>query len=73
MAIQRLELAMRKASALSAERQEAIAALVLEEIASEERWDAQFAGSPDKLAALADEALAEDARGETRSLDDLIS
>ena len=73
MAIRQLKQAMAKASTLTAERQAAIAALVLEEIASEDRWDAQFAGSQDKLAALADEALAEESRGETRPLDDLIS
>ena len=73
MAIQQLEAAMAKARALPAERQEALAALILEEIASEDRWDVQFAGSQSALAALADEALEEDARGETRPLDESIS
>jgi hypothetical protein len=73
MAVRQLEIAMAKASALAAERQVALAALILEEIASEDHWDARFAGSQEKLAAMADEALAEDSRGETLPLDDTIS
>ena len=58
-------------SARSAERQseqDALAALVLEELASEERWSASFAESQDLLASLADEALAEHAAGQTKPL-----
>lgn len=69
MSVQQLEIAVAKARALSAERQEALAALMLEEMASEDRWDAQFAGSADKLAALADAALEEDSRGERAAAD----
>lgn len=49
--------------------QEAIAAVILEEIASDERWQSAFARSADKLAALADEALAEYRAGKTKPLD----
>ena len=45
--------------------QEALAALVLEELASERRWSETFAGSQDKLAALANEALEEFHKGQT--------
>jgi hypothetical protein len=54
-----LEKAIEKASALPKAEQEAIGALILEEIASESRWNAQFASSQDVLARLANEALSE--------------
>ena len=60
-----LEKAVEQASALPKAKQEAIGALILEEIASESRWDAQFAGSQDALAKLAGEALAEFNEGKT--------
>ncbi len=58
-----------KLAKLPAERQNEIAALLLAELEADERWDELFAKSQDKLEALADEALDEDARGETRPLD----
>jgi hypothetical protein len=60
-----LEKAIQRAAQLSRQEQEAIGALILEEIASESRWDAQFAGSQDPLARLAEEALAEFNEGKT--------
>jgi len=54
-----LEKAIQRASKLSDQEQEAIGALILEEISAESRWDVQFAESQDKLARLADEALTE--------------
>lgn len=54
-----LEKAFDEASKLPTEEQEAIAALILEEIRSEHQWDKAFADSKDELARLADEALAE--------------
>jgi hypothetical protein len=60
-----LEKAFERASVLPKQDQEAIGALILEEIASEARWDAQFAGSQDALARLADEAVAEFNEGKT--------
>ena len=66
-----LEKAFAEASRLPTTEQDAVAALILEELASERRWAEAFAKSQDKLAALADEALAEDDRGETEPLDKL--
>jgi hypothetical protein len=60
-----LEKAIEKASALSKADQEAIGALILEEIASESRWNAQFTVSQDALAHLANEALSEFNEGKT--------
>lgn len=61
-----LERAIQQISKLSEREQEAVATLILEEIASEKRWDAQFAASQDALARLADEAVAEFNEGKTR-------
>ncbi|HTV39626.1 MAG TPA: hypothetical protein VMF08_03550 [Candidatus Sulfotelmatobacter sp.] len=60
-----LEKAIEKASALPEADQEAIGALILEEIASESRWNAQFASSQDALARLGNEALSEFDEGKT--------
>ncbi len=54
---------------LSESDQEAIASLILEELASEERWQRAFARSADGLAKLAAEALAEYRAGKTQALD----
>jgi len=43
-----------------------MAAIVLEELASEKRWAASFAKSQDLLAKLAGDALAEHASGRTK-------
>jgi hypothetical protein len=64
-----LEKAIEKASALPKADQEAIGALILEEIASESRWNAQFAASQDALARLASEALSEFNEGKTLPFD----
>ena len=64
-----LEEAFAEASKLSASEQEALGAWILEEIASERRWDRSFDGSADILAKWADEALAEHRQGETLPLD----
>ncbi len=45
-----------------------MAAIVLEELASEQRWAESFARSQDKLAKLAEEALAEYKAGRTKPL-----
>jgi hypothetical protein len=60
-----LEKAFRQASALPKQEKEAIGALILEEIASKSRWDAQFADSQDALARLAEEAVSEFNEGKT--------
>jgi hypothetical protein len=66
-----LQQAFQIASALPREQQDSLAAILIEEMASDERWHTSFAHSQDALAKLAAEALAEDARGETRDLDEL--
>jgi hypothetical protein len=60
-----------KLSKLSPERQDEFAAWLLAEMEDEARWDKSFAESQDALAKLADEALEEHKRGETRPLEDL--
>jgi len=64
-----LEKAFSEASKLPESDQDALARLLLDELASEQRWSSLFAGSQDLLARLADEALAEHHRGETEELD----
>lgn len=68
-----LEKAFSAASRLSADEQDALGNWILEELASERRWDDAFAGSQDKLERMADEALAEFRAGKSRKLnpDDL--
>ncbi len=60
-----------KLSKLSPERQDELAAWLLAEMEDEARWDKSFAESQDALAKLADEALEEFRRGETRPLEKL--
>ncbi len=52
-----LQQAFEKAAALPQEEQDTLAAILLEEIASEERWRQSFARSQDALSKLAAEAL----------------
>ena len=63
-----LEQAISQAAALPDERQDALAALLLEEIEDETRWDAAFARSQETLATLAAEAMDEHRAGETEDL-----
>ncbi len=65
---QLLEKAFSFASKLSEPDQDAIAAVVLDELASEERWSAAFAKSQDALSSLAAEAFAEFKQGKTSPL-----
>ena len=65
----KLEQALAEVSKLSQAEQDALAELILHEIASERRWDEAFAASADALAQLADEALAEHRAGQTELLD----
>lgn len=67
-----LERAFTKASKLPVEQQNVIASLLLREMESEERWTEVLAQSQDKLAMLADEALAEFERGETEPLEEAL-
>ena len=61
-----LEKAVSKASALPEEQQDALAQILLDEMADEARWDASFARSQDLLAGMAAEAMEEYRAGETR-------
>ena len=66
---QLLELAFTEASKLPESEQNSFASLLLAELDSDRRWSQAFASSPDKLEALADEALREFEAGETLPLD----
>ena len=64
-----LQRAFTEASKLPEAEQDAFASLLLAELESERRWAQTFASSHEKLATLADEALAEFESGETLPLD----
>ncbi len=63
-----LEEAFAEASKLPEAEQQALAAWILEELASERRWQEALAGSADPLAQLADEALVEHREHRTEAL-----
>ncbi len=64
-----LDRVVEKARRLPDPEQDAIAALILEELEDEVRWGKAFAGSQDALAKLAQDAMEEDRAGKTRELD----
>ena len=64
-----LEQAIAKLKNLPANEQDVIAAMILEELENERCWDETFARSPDLLAFLAIEAMAEYRAGKTQELD----
>jgi hypothetical protein len=64
-----LEKAVAQAKALSEEQQDAIAALIVDEIEDETRWDTAFAQSPDLLERLAAEATETERLGLAEELD----
>jgi len=66
---QLLETALERVRQLPQEGQDAIAAIILEELEDETRWQAAFARSQDTLAELGREALAEHRAGLSRPLD----
>ncbi|HZO88970.1 MAG TPA: hypothetical protein VFB38_11585 [Chthonomonadaceae bacterium] len=66
---QLLEKAYAEIARLSDQDQDAIAAIILEELASEERWQQAFASSSEVLSKLAKEALAEHHAGKTLPLE----
>ena len=63
-----LEKALEEAAKLPAAEQDAVATILLEEMASEQRWARSFAKSRDRLAKLAAEATAEYKAGRTKPL-----
>lgn len=65
-----LKEAFDKAAQLPPEEQDALAALLLEEMASEKRWEEAFARSQDQLSKMAKEALTEFHEGKTLPLDE---
>jgi len=67
-----LEKAFAEASKLPQEAQDMLAKMLLDDLAAEEKWDETFARSQDKLALLADEALAEYRDGRTKKLEDIL-
>lgn len=64
-----LEKAIAKLKTLPASEQNAIAALILEEIEDETLWDKAFEQSQNALATLAAEAIVEYQAGKTQPLD----
>jgi hypothetical protein len=64
-----LEQAIAKLKTRPISEQDSIAAMILEEIEDDNRWDESFARSPDLLAKLATEAMAEHRAGKTQELD----
>ena len=64
-----LKKAFAEASRLAGDEQDALGRWLLQELASQRRWDETWASSQDTLAALADEALAEHRDGRSQKLD----
>lgn len=62
-----LEQAVAAIQKLSAAEQDAIAAIILEELADERRWDAAFARSQDQLADLAERVREEIRLGKVKN------
>jgi hypothetical protein len=67
-----LEKAIEKVSKLPHTEQDAIASQILAELADEAEWARKFSAQSAKLRRLAEEALAEDQRGETHPLDEIL-
>ncbi len=64
-----LQQAFTEAAKLSESEQEVLASRLLAELTTEDDFDRSIARSPDKLAALAREALAEHRAGQSEALD----
>jgi hypothetical protein len=65
---QLLEKALSEVAKLPPSEQDALAAILLEELASEKRWAELFARSQGPLSRMAEEALAEHRAGKTKPL-----
>ncbi len=63
-----LEKALAEVSKLSPEEQDAIAAIILETLGDEQRWETAFAASQDKLAKLAKKAREDVRAGRVRKI-----
>lgn len=64
-----LKQAFEAASRLPEDEQDALAALILEEVEAEGDWQKSFAASQEQLGRLADEALEDHRKGRTQRLD----
>lgn len=64
-----LERAIARLKTLSADEQDAIAALIMAELEDDRRWDEAFSRSPEVLAQLAATAMAKYHAGKTQALD----
>ena len=69
---QALASAVAEAAKLPPNEQDILAAILIEEIASEDRWSQSFARSEQALEMLASEALTEFKVGKTKPLDQLL-
>ena len=67
-----LEKALRRIETLSQEEQDAVASQILDTLDDEEAWARSFREKPEVLRSLADEALEEHRRGETRPIDETL-
>ncbi|MEO8164990.1 MAG: hypothetical protein ABI619_06290 [Betaproteobacteria bacterium] len=65
---QLLEKALSQVAKLPASEQDAVGAIIMEELASEQRWTDSFAKSQDLLAKLAEKALSDHSTGRTKPL-----
>ena len=63
-----MDTAISEVAKLPEPEQDALAAILLQELASERRWSESFGKSQDALAKLAEEALAEHAASRTQPL-----
>ena len=68
---QALSTAVATAAQLPEEEQDALAAILLEEMESEERWSALFADSPNLLERMANEAIQDFQSGRVQPIDQL--
>jgi len=68
---QALSTAVATAAQLPDEEQDALAAILLEEMESEERWSALFADSPNLLERMANEAIQDFQAGGVQPIDQL--
>lgn len=66
-----LESVIRRVETLSREEQDAIASRIMASLEDEESWERSFREGPAKLRCLAQEAIEEHRRSETRPLEEL--
>jgi hypothetical protein len=69
MMTESLQHAFQLASALPEDCQEMLAAILLEEMESDQKWDRLFAESQDALEKMSEKAMEEHRLGKTRKLD----